>query len=92
LLKEKESNRSFSKARIIQQRDINVVLWRWFLTARARGYLISGPVLQEKAKQIVNQLNLKVDDFSISEGWLQKWKQKIMCDRIGFVENLKMLI
>ncbi|KAH6576563.1 hypothetical protein BASA62_001344 [Batrachochytrium salamandrivorans] len=42
LLKEAESNRSLSKARIVQQSDINVILWRWFLTARSRGYPISG--------------------------------------------------
>ncbi|KAH6560961.1 hypothetical protein BASA60_000183 [Batrachochytrium salamandrivorans] len=42
LLKEAESNWSLSKARIVQQSDINVILWRWFLTARSRGYPISG--------------------------------------------------
>ncbi|KAH6599438.1 hypothetical protein BASA50_003033 [Batrachochytrium salamandrivorans] len=30
LLKEAESNWSLSKARIVQQSGINVILWRWF--------------------------------------------------------------
>ncbi len=40
ILKEVESNRSLSKARIVKQSDINVILWRWFAIARARGYPI----------------------------------------------------
>ncbi|KAH6574090.1 hypothetical protein BASA61_001084 [Batrachochytrium salamandrivorans] len=42
LLKEAESNRSLSKTRIVQQSDINAILWRWFSTARSCGYSISG--------------------------------------------------
>ena len=76
LLQEAESNRSLSKARIVKQSDINVILWRWFYTARARGYPISGPILQEKAKQIAGELGIEATDFTASEGWLQKWKQR----------------
>jgi hypothetical protein len=32
--------------------------------------------LQEKAKQIAHALGTQVGDFSASEGWLQKWKQR----------------
>jgi transposase len=35
LLKEAKSNQSLSKARIVRQSDINVILWRWFATAHA---------------------------------------------------------
>lgn len=45
------------KARIVQQSDINVILWRWFVTARPCGYQISGPILQE-AKEIVDCLGV----------------------------------
>ncbi|KAH6599235.1 hypothetical protein BASA50_003178 [Batrachochytrium salamandrivorans] len=54
LLKEAESNRSLSKARIVQQSDINVILWRWFSTARSRGYPISCPVFQGKSQANCN--------------------------------------
>jgi hypothetical protein len=43
--------------------------------SRARGYPISGPILQGKAKQIASELGVEGGDFSASEGWLQKWKQ-----------------
>jgi hypothetical protein len=52
ILKEAEINRSLSKARIVKQSDVNVILWRWFATTRARGHPISEPILQGKAKQI----------------------------------------
>jgi hypothetical protein len=69
ILKEAESNRSLSKARIVKQNDVNLILWRWFATAHARGYLISGPILQGKA-QTTSELGVKGGGFSASEGWL----------------------
>jgi len=75
ILKEVENNRSLSKATIVKQSDVNVILWTWFATAHARGYPISGPILQGKAKQIASELGVEGGDFSTSEGWRQKWKQ-----------------
>jgi hypothetical protein len=69
-LKEAESNRSLSKAKIIKQSDINVILWRWFTTTCAKGYPISGPILQGKVKQIASELGVEGGDFSVSKGWL----------------------
>ncbi|KAH6583653.1 hypothetical protein BASA61_007879 [Batrachochytrium salamandrivorans] len=76
LLKKAESNRSLSKARIVQQSDINVILWRWFSTERSRGYSISCPILQEKANQIATQIGAVSVTFQPQKGWLQKWKQR----------------
>ncbi len=45
-------------------------------TTCARGYPISIPILQGKANQIVSKLGVEGGDFSASEGWLQKWKQR----------------
>jgi len=70
ILKEAKSNRSLSKTRIVKQSDVNVILWRWFATARARGYPISKPILQVKAKQIASKLGVKGGDFSALKGWL----------------------
>jgi hypothetical protein len=36
ILKEAENNCSLSKARIVKQCDINVILWRWFTTTLVR--------------------------------------------------------
>lgn len=76
LLREAKSNRALFKARIVQQTDINVILWRWFSTTRPRGYSISGPILQEKAKQIASRLGTDVKEFSASKVSLKKWKQR----------------
>jgi hypothetical protein len=76
ILKEAKNNRSLSKVRIVKQSDVNVILWRWFRTTLAKGYLISIPILQGKAKQIASELGVKGGDFSALEGWLQKWKQR----------------
>jgi hypothetical protein len=65
---------SLSKARIVKQNNINVILWRWFVIARVRGYMISEPILQGKVKQIASELGVEGGDFSASKGWLQKWK------------------
>jgi hypothetical protein len=45
ILKEAEINHSLSKTRIVKQSDINVILWKWFATAHAKGYPINGPIL-----------------------------------------------
>jgi hypothetical protein len=70
ILKEAKNNRSLSKARIVKQSNVNVILWRWFATTCARGYPISIPILQGKAKQIASKLGVEGGDFSTSEGWL----------------------
>jgi len=75
ILKEAESNHSLSKARIVKQNNVNVILWKWFATTRTKGYLINRPILQGKTKQIASKLGIKGGDFSASEGWLHKWKQ-----------------
>ncbi len=75
ILKKAENNRSLPKARIVKQSDINVILWRWFARACARGYSINGPILQGKAKQIAREVKVEGGEFSASKGWLQKWKQ-----------------
>ncbi|KAL2630270.1 hypothetical protein R1flu_014956 [Riccia fluitans] len=76
ILNKAESNHSLSKARIVEQSEVNVILWRWFASARVKGYPISGPILQAKAKQIANELGVEGGDFSASEGWLHKWKER----------------
>jgi hypothetical protein len=54
---------------------INKLLYRWFQGARALGYIITGPILQIKAKEMQATLNLNTD-FKASIGWLDKWKKR----------------
>ena len=74
ILAEADSNRSLSKSRIVSQSEVNLVLWRWFALARAHGFPISGPILQEKALSIAERLGIQ--DFRASQGWLDKWKSR----------------
>jgi hypothetical protein len=70
ILKEAESNHSLPKTRIVKRNDVNAILWRWFRTTCVKGYPISGPILQGKAKQIASELGVEGGDFSVLEGWL----------------------
>ncbi|XP_023592844.1 tigger transposable element-derived protein 4-like [Trichechus manatus latirostris] len=49
-------------------------VFEWFLQASASNVPISGPILQAKAKETAKLL--KVDGFSVSNGWLQSFKKK----------------
>ena len=70
--------------------EINTVLWRWFCTACATGYPISGPILQSKALSIAKAFEADYN-FKASNGWLEKWKKKgTMSNPMLFVESLGM--
>lgn len=69
-------NRSMEKFRMAKETDINIIVYRWFSVARASGYPISGPILQEKAKIIAQKFGVHENKFSASEGWLHKWKTR----------------
>jgi len=61
-------------SRIRDRSEINLILWRWFITARGNGYPISGPILQQKAISIAEAF--QYDDFKASNGWLEKSKSR----------------
>lgn len=54
--------------------DINEIVWNWFTSARKNGVQMSGPMIQEKALQVAQELN--VPDFKGSNGWLHSWKSR----------------
>jgi len=55
--------------------DIEIILVKWFHQARASLMPYDGPVLKEKALQIVKQLN--VQQFTASYKWLDRFKVRI---------------
>ena len=57
---------SLNVSRLVESRETNVLLFRWFTIARARGFPVSGAILQEKAKQIGAALGL--ESLTASEG------------------------
>ena len=71
LLMEGESMRSMKMACLNSGTEMKTVLCRWFRTARANGYPISGPILQSKALSIANVFEAD-HNFKASNGWLEK--------------------
>ena len=72
---EYERNSSGAKYRVVSTSkygDLNELVWKWFCQARTKNIPISGPIVQEKAMQFAEELQLS--DFKGSNGWLDKWK------------------
>lgn len=50
-------------------------LYKWFVSERASGMPISGPLLTEKAKQLSVELNIS-DSIMFTNGWLNRFKER----------------
>ena len=66
-------NPSIKRARGSSQKDVEEVLLRWFTQAKSRGLEISGPMLQQKAKDLAQTMGISFDP-SIS--WVQRWRER----------------
>ena len=55
--------------------DLDKAVYIWFCQERLRGSPITGPMVQEKAKEMNEKLNLD-EEFSASQGWLDRWKKR----------------
>lgn len=62
------------KSRKTGNEEINKILYQWFSDNRARNLPISGPMLQEQAKQIAQRLGKT--DFKASNGWLESFRSR----------------
>ena len=54
--------------------ELKAILYEWFKDSTARLLPVSGPLLQEKAKEIAAELNLK--EFKASNGWLEAFRRR----------------
>jgi hypothetical protein len=54
--------------------DINEIVWDWFVSARAKKFSVSGPMLQQKAKEVADTLGKT--DFKASNGWLESFRKR----------------
>jgi hypothetical protein len=71
-----ESNQCSETKRKIKDemgKKIDDETYSWFVAQRAKNLPISGPILQEKARQIATELDDK-SVFVASNGWLEKFK------------------
>ncbi|XP_071508679.1 tigger transposable element-derived protein 4-like [Diadema antillarum] len=54
--------------------ELNAILYEWFKDCTARLLPVSGPLLQQKARDVAVQLQL--DDFKASNGWLEAFRRR----------------
>ena len=55
--------------------ELDRVLYEWFALKRSEGACISGPMLQEKAKELQAKLNAEAE-CKFSVGWLNRFKER----------------
>jgi hypothetical protein len=65
--------------------EINRAVFEWFVSARAKGVPVSGPLIQVEASETEKKLGN--DNFKASDGWLESFKR-----RHNIVFNSVMLI
>lgn len=53
---------------------IDKLVFEWFTIQRTKQIPISRPMLQEKARQVAEQLGYSADIFKASNGWLEKFR------------------
>ena len=73
---EKSKGLKRKSLKLADDEQLDKALYAWFIQQRSIGTLISGPLLQEKAKHFSMQLNTETADheFKASTGWLEKFK------------------
>ncbi|KAH6934137.1 hypothetical protein HPB50_020675 [Hyalomma asiaticum] len=62
------------RMRTTAYKEIEDVLFLWFKRARSANFPISGPILEEKAKEIATRMG--IEDFQVSDGWLSRFKKR----------------
>ncbi|XP_050037171.1 tigger transposable element-derived protein 6-like [Dermacentor andersoni] len=54
--------------------DVEAAVYKWFLDVRSRNIPVSGPIIEQKAKDLSFILNRP--DFKSGSGWLQRFKER----------------
>ncbi|CAF1535025.1 unnamed protein product [Rotaria sordida] len=75
-----EQNENSNKKRNLRDefsQQLDQKVYEWFVQQRSKNIPISGPLLQEQARQIRQQLGgSNADDFKASNGWLKKFRKR----------------
>ena len=67
------SNKKYTKVRKTGYKEIDEVVWEWFTGARTKNIPVIGKLIQERAIMYASELG--IDQFSGSNGWLEKWQK-----------------
>ena len=91
-----EQNDSSTKKRNLRSENsqrVDQLVYEWFVLQRSKNIPITGPLLQERARQIRQQLGgPAVEDFKASNGWLEKFrsrhniKHRVLCGESAGVD------
>ena len=78
IIKDFEANVSSKKKRCrgVNNDEIEKTLLDWFRKVRSRNIPVTGPMLQEKARQVADALSLSQEDFKATNGWLDRFKNR----------------
>ena len=68
------SSKMYTKVRKTGYEEIDKVLWDWFTRARAKNIPVTVRLIQERAIMYASELG--IDQFSGSNGWLEKWQKR----------------
>lgn len=68
-----QQRQNHKKIRFCDYSDLDDVTMKWMTAIRQKNLPISGPLLQQKAKEFA--LALGHTDFAASNGWLHKFKK-----------------
>lgn len=77
VLADYDNNVSLERKRKIRKtgnEDVNKLCWEWFQDAIARRFIVTGPLLKEKALKFAQ--DLENDEFKASNGWLESFRRR----------------
>ena len=57
-LGEENYNPNVKRLKRSTNEDVNELTWQWFVTARSKNTIVSGPIIQAKALELASQQNL----------------------------------
>ncbi|CAF2117994.1 unnamed protein product [Rotaria magnacalcarata] len=72
------------------RQKIDEIVFEWFAQRRAKQIPISGPILQEKARQVAEQLGCTTETFkasNVDDSTVEEWTQRLSTILDGFNEN-----
>jgi hypothetical protein len=55
-------------------KDVNEIVWEWFVSVRAKNHRLSGPVVQKHCKNFAKIFGR--NEFKVSNGWLQSFHKR----------------
>ena len=67
---------NIKRSRGAKNEEIDNALLDWFRKARSKNIPITGPMLQEKATRIAEALDVSLEEFKASNGWLDRFKKR----------------